>query len=212
MFVLNHLLIVASKFNKEVLSKFWNDYHIFCWNNKSNFSSFQGNDLAAFVANTKAVTEYLEHSFDDSVKRNSIITSLSLLPCIFSFLSLTYITPSDGAMPCAWYEVKLKEYIDNVTQLYEIGANSFLTKSGTTGDDETFYFHVMRFYIPVIAKETFQRHNLGVGIFTMQGFERRNKESKNTMSRFSSSNQKSNILQNNVARCYDVFFNEINAY
>eukprot|EP00957_Ditylum_brightwellii_P015137 1140869-Ditylum_brightwellii.AAC.1 len=74
---LNHLLEVGSKFNREVLSKFWNHYHLFFWNSTSN----------------------------------------------------------------------------------------------AKGDDESFYFHVMRFYIPQLAGATFERHSLGVGIFTMQGFE-----------------------------------------
>ena len=211
-FVFNHLLEVEIKFNKDVLSHFWNDYHIFCWSNKSNFSSFQGNDLALFVANTKRVSEYLEHHFAVTDLRNNIISSLSLLGNIFHFLSLTYIKPSNGEDPSEWYNSQLQDYVNNVKKLYDIGADSFLTKSNTKGDNESFYFHVMRFYMPPIAKLTFERHKLGVGIFTMQGFELRNKESKNTLTRFSTKNQKTNILHNNVCCCYDIFSNEINAY
>ena len=57
---------------------------------------------------------------------------------------------------------------------------------------------------------TLERHGLGIGIFNMQGFERRNKESKNTLRRFS--NMKGNIVINNVKRLWDIFYYEINAY
>jgi hypothetical protein len=158
------------------------------------------------------VSEYLEHHFVATKLRDNIISSLSLLPNIFAFLSLTYIRSHDGEEPHEYYNRELKEYVENVKRLYDIGADSFLTKSNEKGDNESFYFHVMRFYIPPIAATTFERHRLGVGIFKMQGFERRNKESKNTLSRFSTTNLKKNILHNNVSRCYDIFYHEINAY
>ena len=153
---MNHSLDVGYKFNKEVLSKFWNDYHIFCWNNKSNFASFQGNDLALFIANGKRVSDYLEHNFVNTCLRNNITSSLLLLSPIFSFLSITYIIPSDNQTSQEYYDDRLKEYIKNVTQLYKLGADSFLTKGNTKGNDKSFYFHVLRFYIPQIAKATFE--------------------------------------------------------
>ena len=58
--------------------------------------------------------------------------------------------------------------------------------------------------MPLIAKKTLEDHVLGVGIFTMQGFERRNKESKNTLHRFS--NNKGNVLTNNLRRLFDVYY------
>ena len=72
------------------------------------------------------------------------------------------------------------------------------------GDAETFYMHALRFYMPEIADETWKRHGLGVGIFTMQGVERRNKESKNCYNRFS--NRKGNELLNNLSKLWDIFF------
>ena len=74
------------------------------------------------------------------------------------------------------------------------------------GDDETFYMHVLRFYLPKIARVTFDKHGLGLGIFTMQGFERRNKESKNTLKRFT--NCKGNVLAANLRRLWDVYYYE----
>ena len=43
------------------------------------------------------------------------------------------------------------------------------------GDCETFYLHTIRFYMPDIVDDTWKKYYFGVGVFTMQGFERRNK-------------------------------------
>ena len=99
-----------------------------------------------------------------------------------------------------WLGIKLQKF-------YNVGAKTILTKNpANPGDDETFYLHVLRFYLPQIAKKTMEDHGVGLGIFSMQGFERRNKESKNTLRRFS--NRKGNVLLNNLRRLYDVFFYE----
>ena len=80
-----------------------------------------------------------------------------------------------------------------------------MSKPGRIGSQETFYTHALRFYIPRIAKITYDRHGVGVGIFTMQGFERRNKESKQCLSQ--SCNYRNNILPNNLGNLYDIFAN-----
>ena len=73
----------------------------------------------------------------------------------------------------------------NLNLSYKVGGRSFLTKDNNDIEgDETFYMHCLNFYMPMIAEVTLDRHKMGLGIFTMQGFERRNKESKNTLRRF----------------------------
>ena len=72
-------------------------------------------------------------------------------------------------------------------------ASSFLKEY----NDNTFYFHYLRYYLSKIASLTFKRHKLGISIFTMQRFERRNKESKNTIYRFTTINRQSKTLFTN---------------
>ena len=60
------------------------------------------------------------------------------------------------------------------------------------------------------ARENFSVHGVGIGVFIVQGFERRNKESKNTFRRFN--NGKGNILLQNIRRLRDVFENNANNY
>ena len=93
--------------------------------------------------------------------------------------------------------------------MYEAGKTTVLTNN-IIGDLETFYMHVLRFYIPHIAMITFEKYELGVGIYSMQGYERRNKESKNTFRRFN--NNKGNVVVPNLKRLWDIFHFSINAY
>lgn len=60
---------------------------------------------------------------------------------------------------------------------------SFMCKDGGKRIHETFYLHVLRFYLPVIAEYTWDNYRLGLGVYTMQGFECRNKESKKDLRR-----------------------------
>ena len=71
------------------------------------------------------------------------------------------------------------------------------------GDDETYYLHAIRYYIAHFSRDTWKVHKCGIGVFTMQGYERRNKESKNIMRKFS--NNKNNILDQILKRLYDNF-------
>mmetsp|Transcript_13585 Transcript_13585/g.20126 ORF Transcript_13585/g.20126 Transcript_13585/m.20126 type:complete len:199 (-) Transcript_13585:31-627(-) len=73
-----------------------------------------------------------------------------------------------------------------------------------------FYSHCLRFYLPKHAEELFTEHGVGLGVFTMQGYERRNKESKNTLKRFT--NHKGNILVQNMKRLWDIFKHSMNSY
>ena len=75
------------------------------------------------------------------------------------------------------------EEVDNfelqVKQFYSYGKESFLSnRFGTKGSAETTYMHILRFNLSKFARKCYSDHNLGIGIFTAQGYERRNKESK----------------------------------
>ena len=103
------------------------------------------------------------------------------------------------------YLIQLDEFKINVKNFYKVGSNTFLTRKNT-GYSETLYQHVLRYYVPHIAQVTFDKFKLGPGIFTMQGYERRNKESKNIYRRFN--NHKGNILTQNLKRLWDLYHYE----
>ena len=125
---------------------------------------------------------------------------------MFKFLGMTRIEDNNVED----YKQKIKDYKQHAEDFYKAGKNTFLSEGVHIGSKETFYMHVLRYYIPIFAEEVFTEHGLGIGIFNMQGFERRNKESKNCLNRFS--NMKGNICMNNLLRLYDIFYAETNAY
>ena len=69
------------------------------------------------------------------------------------------------------------------------------------------FIHVLRLYFSRIADENLEKYNIGLGIFTMQGFEKRNKESKNVLWRFSNGND--NIIVRNIKQLWDIFMKEL---
>lgn len=109
------------------------------------------------------------------------------------------------------YNRELKKFKQNVKQFYKCGRHAFLTKNAASvGDDETFYVHVLQYYLPAIADKTLSDHNLGIGVFAMQGFECRNKESKNIFKHFN--NGRGNVALSNMKRLWDVFECGHNSY
>jgi len=66
------------------------------------------------------------------------------------------------------------KFRSDTNEFYEYGAETFLTKT-TKGGQEIFYTHTLRYYLSYIVEKIFHRHKLGLRIWTMQGFERRNK-------------------------------------
>ena len=61
----------------------------------------------------------------------------------------------------------------------------------------------------MIAAKILNAHQLGLGIFIMQVYERRNKESKNKLKIFS--NTKGSVLCTNLRVFWDIFYYEQNA-
>ena len=164
--------------------------------------------MALFVANSDIITSFLDSHMDSNTPIvKDIIDFLTLWVKIFRFLGITYVNEGEED---EYYE-RISTFNTNLKLFYRIGRRTFLSIPGTTsGTSETFYMHALRFYIPRIVTETFERHHTGVGVFTMQGFERRNKESKNCMKRFS--NNKGNTMVNNMKRVWDIFEYDNNAY
>ena len=77
------------------------------------------------------------------------------------------------------YEKEIKQFEILVKQFYEYGRTTFLaSKAGEIGSMETSYMHILRYNLATLAKVTFERHKVGIGVFTLQGYERCNKESK----------------------------------
>ena len=185
----------------DLLRTFWSENNVLIWNLNKKFQSFNGLELLLFNKNSKKIVEFLKDSFHDTNVLRDLCNGILLWAEITPFLVLTTINNHDE------YQILKQKFVENVKEFFDIGGRSFLTKV-SVGNDETFYMHTLRFYLPRIADQTLNEFGLGLGVFTMQGFERRNKESKNTLLRFS--NGKGNIVAPNLRRLYDVFYFESN--
>ena len=195
---------LRTEFTDEVLRMFWRDFHLGCWNCGFSFNKLQGNELFLFLEHIELVTVFLRRKMGESDRVQQLSDALDLLPKIVKFINTSYIDDSDEL-----YLLKLEQFGKDVRDFVKKGRLTFVIGER----DETLYLHVLCHYLPVHAKVNFDRHRLGLGIFTMQGFERRNKESKNCIKRFSTANRKSlNFLVNNVRRLLQVFVHEVNAY
>ena len=193
---------IIEKFSTELLGNVWqSSFLVFCWNNNFNFTRFQGTELNQFVQSAPEIVLFLRTNLGKTSKLDDLCDGLVILKRLSKFVRTSYIDDTDE------YELQLEAFKQDVKDFYAKGRTTYIE------DDETFYFHCMRYYLPPIAEKTYNRHKLGLGIFNMQGFERRNKESKNTMRRFATLNRSSNqFLVNNVKRLLQVFLFDMNAY
>ena len=123
---------------------------------------------------------------------DDIIVAFKTWLDLFQFLSITYVSDRGKCN----FQMEIDKFALNVQKFYDMGSRTFISKSNDIGNDGTFYLHALRFYMPKTAYKTFRRHKVGPGIFNMQGFERRNKESKNTLRRFRCSDTKKMVSTN----------------
>ena len=189
---------MIQQFSKLMLS-FWGDFHVSVWRLNKKNSSFNGNEILLFIRNIPKILLFLKEKFRSDPDINAICDGLSAWAEVTQFLNIVEYESVEH------FESSIKKYEEDVKIFYAAGKTSYLS-SKTEGDIETFYSHTLRFYMIQFAQTTFEKHKLGLGIFTMQGFERRNKESKNTFRRFT--NKKGNTLLSNLKRLWDLFYYE----
>lgn len=101
------------------------------------------------------------------------------------------------------YEDKINKFKENIKELYKAGKDTFLTDK-VIGDDENVYMHILLGYFPTIVENTWNDYQLGVGIFDMDGFEHRNKESKEYARKYS--NNKHNLSTTTINHLWDFYY------
>ena len=73
-----------------------------------------------------------------------------------------------------------------------------------TGNAENFYFHILFYYFPMLVDHLWEIHQVGIGVFNLQGFERRNNESKTIAKRFY--NSKHNVCYQTMNRAFNLCY------
>ena len=118
-------------------------------------------------------------------------------PLLDSFIRISTVKDKDK------YERDIVTFKNNL-MLYQEAASETILTSYIIGDNESFYSHVLFCYYPQLIDRLWTSHNVGIGIFTLQGFERRNKESKNAARRFY--NGKHNVCSQTMNRVFDLWW------
>ena len=94
----------------------------------------------------------------------NMIRVLNVFPKIVLFTKKIEIDDGED------YQSAINDFKTNVESFYEYGKNILFNNGDNQG--ETSYAHVLRFYMPKIAQETFDRHDVPLGVYSMQGYER----------------------------------------
>ena len=180
-----------------VMKLFWTDFHIEVCNLKKAFNSFKGVDILVFTTNIPNVIHFIKTKFTNSEFLKTICDSLTFWFNISKFVHTVKIHNKEA------YPIELAQFEKNGASLYECGQKIFLTKN-VDGDDKFFYSHVLRFYLSRMTRDIFNTHKVRLRVFTMQGYERRNKESENTMRQLT--NNIGSIVFQNLKRLWDIIF------
>ena len=162
----------------------------------------KGEEVKRFVLAAPVIADLLVATFEEDALVLSIVKALRLWYDIERFLKVGNIKleSEEKKVPVA---TLIHRFEQNIIEFYRVGSTSFMKKK-FVGDHETYYLHCLCFYIPKLARQTWERHQCGIGIYSMQGFERRNKESKSIMTKFN--NNKQHRIPQQLRRLWDIFY------
>jgi len=113
---------------------------------------------------------------DNNPEMRDFVKACKVWTKITKFINTTKI-PDDKVDA---YKTELEDFNKNVVAFHKHGSTTFM-KGDQLGDKETFCLHVVRNCLPEIAKNVLEKCQFGLGVFTMQGFEHRNKQSKRAL-------------------------------
>ena len=186
----------------KLFETFSSDGVLFLWKLDKKFTSLKGDDVKRFVLAGPAIADLMLKWLEEDRLLLSIVKALRLWCDIERFLKIGNIKlkSEEKKIPVT---TLIDEFVKNITKFYDVGSTSFM-KHKRVGDHETYYLHCLRFYILKLARQTWETHECGIVICSIQGFERRNKESKNCMKKFN--NNKQHIIPQSLRRLWDIFF------
>ena len=186
----------------KILKTVWSAGVLCLWQVKKKFSQLLGIEIHAFVLKCPEIATFLrskESGLRQTRKVVALAKSLDIWYVVEKHLKRGRVDENEVQS----FPLEIAKFKKNIDLFYECGSDSFLTNE-EVGDDETYYLHALKFYIPSHASKTWTDHKCGIGVFTMQGFERRNKESKNIRRRFN--NMRNQMLAQILKRLWDSYF------
>lgn len=177
---------------KEYLGKlqYWDDYVIDQFLSGDTVNRLKGKHTKCFVKSVDDIIEQLKTIIDevDIAEFCVCLKAFEKMSEILSFVFvdeyelIKHVLPDDTTIcntsrPDEIAEAVFKEYEAQAELLFTNGFLSFMERNGD-GKGETLYLHILKHYLPGHMRITYQRHKLGVAIFSMEGFEYKNYTSK----------------------------------
>jgi hypothetical protein len=165
-------VFVRESFNTK-LALFLSSTQNVMWRSKDPLSLFRGKDLFKFIDNAKELAQWAEREKlcgKKSIEWTNFCICLKLWPDLYKFLVKAKVDNN--------YVDEVQFFEEMAEEFYEAGKELFLSEGTTNGGKETSYVHILRFVTGPLARLTFERHGVGIGVFTLQGYKRRNQESK----------------------------------
>ena len=189
--------------------KSWRNFQISSWLNNDGISRLKGEHTKDFTRSTHKLCQKLKTLVNSQVC-NDFCEALYAYEKVHCFMSFVIIDDYETANAFlgrnefsaqsekqAIGEKMIETYNCLAKQLYSYGMKTFLSDR-VHGDRETFYAHAVRFYFPQILKKTYRKYGLGLGIFTMEGFEAINYFTKRMIR--DHTNRKGNICAQTMVR------------
>ena len=126
-------------------------------NNKS-LNIYDGKIINQVCDTAERIGKWIETKIRKNHETKAIVKVLCIWLKIHTFLKKADVDDN--------YPAEIVQFEAWVKELYKCGKDIFLTKNGSNdvGDGETFYMHVLRYYMPQIARDTYERFKCGVGI------------------------------------------------
>ena len=134
-------------------------------------SRVDGSHVMKFIKDVNNLVSLIKTEYEHSAYLNHMCQLLLLLPILSKFWKKVEIESYSS------YMEDIIEYENNINKFYYHGSFTIFTNT-TLGDGETFYCHISKHWVPRLAKWTVNNLGCGIGLWTMQGFEHRNKQSK----------------------------------
>ena len=159
-----------------ILKECWGAFYVDCYESYKSLNVIHGKHVNEFIQDLipETVKFLNEHVENTKVTRN-LITLVTEWRELSRIISITMFENDE-------------EYL-NTVKLFKTSVKNFKKAAihtifaATSGDDdfdskkENLYCHVLTEYLLPILKKTYNDYGLGLGIFSMQGMERINKES-----------------------------------
>jgi len=147
-----------------------------------------------FIKLMPKIINFFKENLEDTSIVQHIIKLLNIYPQLDSFIQISKVTNHQ------LYQSQIINFKHNLIQFQEAASETIYTNK-SIGDSKFFYGHILFYYYPILVNQIWNKHKLGIGIFNLQGMERRNKESKEAARRFY--NGKHNVCNQTMNRMFN---------